>query len=154
VYNARAEADSHVRPVGWELYETSDWDYRYRFGGCGGLEGTGVDISGIEPGPDGQLTQTYSHPTYGSGMWVLDEETLEPVAHRSPWRRYPSDADDATIESDSRSVMWAEDSGASPSGTRYAIRWAVDARNSRWVGADREAPPPSTLELHELTPTT
>ncbi|MFC6964785.1 BNR repeat-containing protein [Halocatena marina] len=150
VYNARAESESVVRPVGWEVYETSDWDYRYTFGGCGGLEGKGIGISGLELGADGRLTQTYSHPKYGSGMWMLDEETLEPIEWRSPWNRYPTVAEPADSESH-RTVMWAEDSGHSPEGTLYALRWKVDARNSHWADSDWEAPPPSTLELHELS---
>ncbi|RDZ51343.1 hypothetical protein C5C07_17320 [Haloferax sp. Atlit-4N] len=151
VYNARAEPDSVVRPVGWEVYETSDWDYRYTFGGCGGLDGKGIRISGVEPGPDGQLTQTYSHPKYGSGMWVLDEETFEPIEWRSPWCQYPADAGSTDSESNTRSLMWVEDSGHSPEETQYALRWAVDARNSHWADSDWEAPPSSTLELYELS---
>jgi hypothetical protein len=138
VYSARAEEH------GWEIYQTSDWDYRWAFGG-GGTIGFDVSIGGVEVEDDGRLTQTFEHVKYGSGKWVLDEETLEPVEWLLPHHRYPAhlrgvDSDDEHVQ-----VNWAEDSGDADDAV-YALRWE-SLEPSRDLGYEEE-PAPTTLTLH------
>ena len=152
IYNARNEANSLDKPIGWEIYKTSDWDYKYRFGGIGSIDGEGLQISGVETEPDGQLSQTYSHPKYGTGRWILDEETLEPTEWYSPWSRYPSSLQSVDSDRPEMQVVWDEDIGESSEETRYVLRWEADAGNAVWADSDTEAPDPSTLRLYEFTP--
>ncbi len=74
-YNARwSEAKG-----AWDLVQTSDWkDYTWKVGGTGSLPKLIVINSVIIE--DGKLTQYWDHPTYGSGKWILNEETLKPTA--------------------------------------------------------------------------
>jgi hypothetical protein len=143
VYNARRETD------GWTVYETSDWSHRVTFGGTGTL-GVPLDFSGVTIEPDGRLTQSYDHSTYGTGRWVLDEETLDPVEWRSPWRRYP-DLDET--DSPRLRANWVEDSGDHETDAVFALRW--EARDPRHGGdaAPEETPAPTALRLYRLAPT-
>jgi hypothetical protein len=137
VYNARAEGD------GWAIYETSEWQYRWSFGGRGSIPFE-IEIGPVETLADGTLVQTYDHVKYGSGLWVLDDADLTPTAWRSPWYDYPAAQLAVRSSHDDMQVLWAGDSGESQAGTHYALRWEALERNR-----DRprdETPQPTTLE--------
>lgn len=138
LYNARCESD------GWAVYETSDWDHRFTFGGTGSL-GVSLDFSGVTVEPNGGLTQSYDHPKYGTGRWVLDEERLEPVEWRSPWHRYPDlgEPDDPQLR-----VNWVAD-GGDPEET-FALRWVARDPQHGGDAAPEETPAPTTLRLYRL----
>lgn len=156
VYNARRESE------GWKIYQTSDWDYRYTFGG-GGTLGTPLDFSGVQIESSGRLSQTYDHPKYGRAKWLLDEATLQPVEWRSPWFRYPAAIRRPTADVDYFHVNWTEVAGSSPAdhqplnpgrnGTVHALRWeSMDPRDGREMTRDeRDDLPSSTLEFYEFT---
>ncbi|MCU4974053.1 BNR repeat-containing protein [Halobacteria archaeon AArc-m2/3/4] len=143
IYNARCE--SH----GWNVYKTSDWDYRYSFGGRGSL-GTPLQFSGVEIEPDGRLSQTYEHPKYGSGKWILEEETLEATEWFSPWHRYPETLETTESTDPKMRVNWATDSGDSPDETEYLLRW--EARDPQHGGDSEsaEVPEPTALECYQF----
>lgn len=143
LYNARREAD------GWTIYETSDWGYRYTFGGKGSL-GTPLRFDGVAVEPDGRLSQTYEHPKYGTGKWILDGESLEPVEWLSPWHRYPESLGTVRADHPHLQVNWAEDSGAGPGDDQYALRWeGRDPQYGRDAEQD-EAPPPTPLQWYRF----
>lgn len=71
LYNARFEAGQ------WVIYKTTDWPYRWDFGGGGSLV-IQIQLGPVVLQPDGRLTQWYSHWQLGRGVLVLDEETLLP----------------------------------------------------------------------------
>ncbi|OVE85815.1 BNR repeat-containing protein [Natronolimnobius baerhuensis] len=138
LYNARAEAN------GWEIYQTTDWDYRWAFGG-GGTIPFDIEFDPVEH-ENGRLTQTYEHVEYGTGKWVLEEETLTPTDWYSPWHTYPDDLREVTSDYPGMQVNWAEDSGDAPGETQYALRWETLEENRDRARADD--PPATTLTLY------
>ncbi|AEH35541.1 BNR repeat-containing protein [Halopiger xanaduensis] len=142
LYNARAEAD------GWEIYRTSDWDYRWAFGG-GGTIPFEIEFGPVER-EDGRLIQTYDHVEYGTGKWVLDEEMLTPTDWYSPWHTYPDALRDVRSDYPDMQVNWVADSSDSPGETQYALRWeSLEPNRDR---EREEAPPPTRLTVHEFEP--
>lgn len=140
IYNARAEED------GWEIYRTSDWDYRWAFGGGGSIPSE-ITIGPVEVEADGRLTQTYEHVEYGTGKWILDEELLEPVERLSPWHRYPDHRRDVETDYPGMQVNWVEDSGDAGDAV-FALRWEALEPNRDF--AREEAPTKTPLTLHEF----
>jgi hypothetical protein len=74
LYNARWENGS------WKKYAASTWAYRWDFGGTGSLV-MKISFGPVETAPGGALTQSYSHVQYGSGIWQLNEATLQPESN-------------------------------------------------------------------------
>lgn len=145
LYNARAEDD------GWAIYRTSDWDYRWAFGG-GGTIPFDIELGPVDIERDGRLSQTYKHVEYGSGKWILAEETLDPVEWISPWNRYPAQLEEVTSDDPRMQVNWVADRGTSTNETVYALRWeALEPNRDR---ARDEEPDPGTLRLYAFTHST
>jgi hypothetical protein len=71
LYNARWENAQ------WKIYQTSNWAYRWDFGGTGTLV-LNITFGPIVLEPNGSCTQSYYHVQYGTGVWELDEATLKP----------------------------------------------------------------------------
>lgn len=140
VYNARAEAD------GWEIARTSDWEYRWEFGGHGSIP-FDIEIGPVTVGDTGRLEQSYRHVEYGSGTWILDTKTLEPVDHVAG-SRYPEGVNETQTEYPGMQVNWVDDAGAAPDGVEYALRWETLGPN-RDRKRDRE-PPATTLRCYEF----
>jgi len=145
VYNARFEAGA------WRVRQVTEWDYRWEFGGGGSIEFE-VRVGGVRAGPDGRLTQSYRHPTHGSGTWMLDEATLKPVG-RAPSREARVPKALGSPESKAPGIQvrwhWSEGQGGRP-GVRYALRWETLGRNR---DRPRPGPPPqpSMLRLYTFT---
>lgn len=149
IYNARWEGN------GWKIYQTSDWEWRWEFGGWGAIPSK-VRAGAVQPTEDGYLSQPYSNERYGSGVWKLDPDTLQPVGELPPrGHQLPADLQypqsDFTHEDGSAmQVRWASDLGESDEpGVRYYVRWETLP-----VNRDRprrgKIPEPSTLMLYEL----
>jgi len=142
VYNARYEEG------GWRIYQVSDWDYRWDFSGGGSIRFE-VRVAAVSAGPDGALTQRYSHDKYGSGIWILSEADLRPVGSKPAPIRWPRGLSKPESEYPGMQVRWRSDVGASgESGIRYALRWET-------LGPNRDrprdaAPPPTMLRLYKL----
>ena len=71
LYNARWENAQ------WKIYQTSNWAYRWDFGGTGTLV-LNITFGPITLEPNGGLTQSYYNVQYGTGIWEIDEATLKP----------------------------------------------------------------------------
>lgn len=141
LYNARLENGK------WKLYQTSEWDYRWDFGGKGSIVFE-ITIGAVQVGADGKLTQSFSHPKAGDGIWTLDEKTLQPVAVSKP-AGLPEAV--TRLESDFPGMKTAIciDSGDSGErGVRYIMKWeTLGPYNDR----PRESvPPPSMLRVYKL----
>jgi hypothetical protein len=131
----------------WEISQASDWDWRWDFTGRGSI-GFGITHSNVRPGPEGRLVQTYNHKKYGSGGWVLDEETLRPVGEWNPPATYPEEWTRPRNDTPGMGVKWAGDSGSSgEEGVRYALRWETLGANR---DRPREGPPPEPSRLYLL----
>jgi hypothetical protein len=146
LYNARREEQ------GWRIHQTSDWDYRWD------LRGTGAIVFEITLGPvtvdrRDNLTQSYRHVKYGSGLWRLDEATLKPVgaadlaAQPDPM---PPELYDVQSKEPMMRAAFASDLGrAEEPGVRYLLRWEArpENRDRPYPG---EPPKPTMLRVYQL----
>jgi hypothetical protein len=123
IYNARYE--NHA----WKIRRTSDWKHRWFFSGGGTIE-VDVDLGPVMISKDGSLVQGYKHIKHGNGVWILDEESLKPIAsvpagpellanHNTPASTYPG-----------IKVRWKEDENrADFDEHRYFLRWEAPPAN-------------------------
>ncbi len=144
IYNARFEDGR------WHIVQASRWDYRWAFRGGGSIDFE-IRVGAVRAGPDGRLVQSYRHPKYGAGAWVLDEATLRPLgpAPVDPGGPRPPKAL-TRPESDFPGMRvhwcWSRGEGGEP-GVRYALRWETLSRN-RDRPRKGPLPPPSPLRLY------
>lgn len=138
LYNARLENGA------WKVYRTTDWTYRWNFGGSGSL------VIEIEFGPvtlnaDGTLTQWYKHSRHGRGVLVLNPATLHADQVR-PDAYWP-----ARLEPARRSGMevhWLQARSSADPALVYALRWETLPANQ-----DRprtSVPAPTSLMWYHL----
>ena len=143
IYNARREAG------GWRVYQTSDWDWRWDFGGGGTLIFE-MHVFPVQAHPDGTLTQAYTTLHHGSGTWLLDEDTLKPIRLLPERPAYPPALTVVSSPFPGMRVNWLGDAGDSPEkGVRYVLRWESMPEN-RDRPLSGPLPPPSMLRLYEL----
>jgi len=142
-YNARWEDGR------WRIVQASDWDYRWYFQGGGSIDRE-VQVGRVVLGNGGALEQACSHAKHGSGLWVLDEKTLKPVATARPRRSWPAELNRVESDFEGMQVRWAHDAGGSPDpGVTYVLRWETLPRN-RDRPRPGPLPKPSMLRLYEL----
>jgi hypothetical protein len=141
LYNARLEGGS------WVTYQTSDWDYRWEFGGEGTLEFP-IELEGVVAQPDGSLTQRYFHSEYGGvGAFRLDPETLAAVEDIEPPLPYPKELDIPTSPVPEMGVRWKSDFGADVTDdVAYLLRWETLPSNRDMPRVP--VPAPTELRLY------
>ncbi len=144
----------------WMIRQVSDWsDYRWDFHGGGSIDFE-VRVGTVRSGRDGQMQLNCNYPR-GNVEWILDENSLEPVAAPvapsapKPSQPRPQTAPQAAKREpsgdDSPSfpglgLKTAGDSGSGGTNVRYQLRWHT-------LGPNRDRPrtgplpPPSTLQL-------
>ena len=144
IYNARREGD------GWKIVQASKWAYHWDFSG-GGSIGFEIGLSALSPRGQGRLAQTWHHQKYGSGGWLLDEQTLEPVGTFTPAPTLPSSLGRVESKFIGMHVKMAEDTGRNDRGDgRYVLRWETLGAN-RDLPRPGEAPPPTMLRVYRIT---
>ncbi len=141
-YNARLEQGR------WKIYQTSDWDFRWDFGGLGSLPFE-VGLGSVQLEPDGVLTQSYRNKK-GSGTWILDPATLKPIGHKISTPAYPPSIAAVEPKFPGMRASWSGGAGSSDEkGVRYVLRWET-------LGSNRDRPrsgplpPASMLRLYKL----
>jgi hypothetical protein len=140
LYNARVESGR------WVVHQTSNWDYRWEFGGQGTLVFE-IEVEGVKVQPDGRLTQTFFHAQYGGwGAFELDPETLAAVRTIDPPLPYPKQLDQVESATAGMKVRWSSDWSALSSGHSYLLRWETLDSN-RDMPRD-PAPPPTPLRVY------
>ncbi len=144
IYNARREKD------GWNIYQTSQWNYRWEFKGGGAIPFE-IRIGPVSIESKGRLSQRYNHPQHGAGQWLLDEATLKPIGEQPLQSSFPSALERVESQFPGMEVRWCSDAGTSAEPhARYALRWET-------LGAHRDRPrkeplpPPSMLRLYKLS---
>jgi hypothetical protein len=110
IMNARLE------PGGWKIYQTSDWEYRWDFGGGGSIPFE-IRLSGVR-----NARQEFEHAKYGAGVWKLDEETLRPLATLPRERQWPAELDKVQSGFPGMRVHVQRDG-------RYLLRWETLGEN-------------------------
>lgn len=143
IYNARREAS------GWKIYQTSDWDTRWAFGGGGSIKFP-VKLSPVMVGPDGNLAQYFRNPKNGSGNWRLDPVDLKPVVRVPSLKPMPAEISRLESKRPGMQVRTAADLGKPPRpGTRYILRWETLPPN-RDRPRKGEPPKASMLRVYKL----
>lgn len=145
IYNARREAGA------WKIYQTSDWDHRWNFGGAGSIPAFEIRLSGVRMGAEGKLLQDFYHLKYGTGTWVLNEATLKPVTVLPiATSTLPAELEKPQSTFPDMTVKWVNDSGSSgEAGVRYRLGWETLPPNRDLPRAGK-LPPPSMLRLYKL----
>lgn len=145
IYNARREAD------GWKICQASDWDYRWEFGG-GGTIIFEIHVGPVSVTDDGLLVQSQSHAKRRGGRWLLDAETLKPIAPAPREPAYPKSLGQIEGRIHGFEIRRAHDLG-SLDDTRalYMMQWETRAAN-RDRPYPGPPPPPSMLRVHKLIP--
>lgn len=143
IYNARQEEGQ------WKIYQTSDWDFRWDFGGGGSIP-FDVGLGPVRLEADGTLTQNYHSVKRGSGIWILDPATLKPMGHKVSAPAHPFALEAIESKLPDMRVSWGGDAGSSGEpGVRYVLRWETLP-----VHRDRPRPgplpAPSMLRLYKL----
>ncbi len=128
----------------WNIRPISSWDYRWEFGGHGTIV-VEIVASEIRPAGPGLLQQDFHHVRYGSGRWILDEETLTIKELRSIAPALPAELRKVESSFPGIGVRTASDAGRAPRG-RYILRWETLPAN-RDRPRDPPYPPPSRLEV-------
>jgi hypothetical protein len=153
-YTARREGTS------WRVYQTSNWTWRWDFGGTGGVTVLvtvgGISLSG------GELVQPFSHWKAGSGTWTLDPATLQPTGVFQQGTEIPPSLSvietgmgnlPATIFADMKAYFLGG-RGDGARAARYFLRWEALAPTNRdqarMCGTAVCAMPPGMMRLYEL----
>lgn len=143
IYNARWENGQ------WLIRQVSQWDYRWAFSGRGSIGGE-ISAEAVQARPDGRLVQGFRHARFGSGLWVLDEDTLVPLATCPSPRTVPPELHRLEVTFSGLGVRFAGDKGVPAPGEEFILRWETLPPN-RDRPREGPLPPPSTLRLYRLT---
>jgi hypothetical protein len=135
---------------GWRIRTVSDWAYRWDFQGRGSIEFE-VTHGAVRPAGGGKLRLDYRHVKYGSGAWLLDEETHAVAGKAAAEQPLPAGMDKVESGFPGMRVNLAADTGKPPKGVRYTLRWETLGRN-RDRPREGPAPPPSMLRVIESRP--
>jgi hypothetical protein len=141
LYNARFENGR------WVAHQTSDWDYRWEFGGGGTLVFE-LEVEGVVARADGTLTQRWYHAKNGGwGAFRLDETTLAATASIEPPLPYPAVLDQPQSTTDGMVVRWQAGVGASSDASvTWYLRWET-LESNRDMPRD-VIPAPTELKLY------
>jgi hypothetical protein len=141
IYNARFENGA------WVVHETTDWTYRWSFGGQGTLV-FAIELDGVRVRSDGALVQDYYHAQHGGrGTLRLDPTTLRAVETLAPETPYPRSLDTPESVTAGMIVRWAKDVGTgSDPAVRYLLRWETLASNMDMPQS--AVPPPTRLRVY------
>lgn len=160
--NTQAYA-SRLEECVWKVYLLSDWDYRWDFGG-GGSIGAEIRLSGARTREDGYLSMTWWHLKKGSGVWEIDEATLQvvgaypetksdlPEELMTPTLDYPGmtvrTASGRRDTQDDTDDFYDEKTSGHSGGETLLLRWETLSANRD--KPREEIPPPSELRLYVL----
>ncbi len=130
----------------WVEYQLSDWDSRWEFGGLGSLDSK-VRVGGVQRTEKHGLTMTFDHWKEGSGRWVLDEESLEPVREidRS---NLPEVLNMPESENPNMNVRTIQN--PTEDGFAYVLRWETLPPNRDRPRPLHEVPEPEMLRIFEV----
>lgn len=137
----------------WNIRPISDWQGRHIFKGGGSgpaTFGTSLSVRSARQHGDDLLAVPFSHWKAGSGMLVLDEQTLEPVDIVPQPEIYPTSIRQVESDFQGMRVNWRRGRGDQPAdGGFYVLRWETLPPNR-----DRPRPKPwpenSDLVLYRI----
>lgn len=139
IYNARREED------GWEIYQATDWGFRWEFGGRGSINNR-VGVRPVQPEAD-RLTQQYWVDTVGVQKYALRKSDLKATEELPLDNKYPAYLD--AVRADHPEMQVNTVTNETEEGEVYLLRWESLKRNR---DRPREEPIPSArpLELYHV----
>lgn len=139
LFNARREH------AGWQVHQSSAWDYRWEFGG-GGTIPFAIRIGPVQTEEDGTLSQATQHCRHGTARPLLESDSLRVTGPaREPPLPAPRDAQRNHILG--LVTNHAEDSDTDgEKGVRNLLQWDTFPAN-RDHGQDDELPFAATLRV-------
>ncbi|MEK6477676.1 BNR repeat-containing protein [Catalinimonas sp. 4WD22] len=140
VFNARREDE------GWKIYQATDWDFRWDFGGRGSLNSR-VSVFPVVV-EQGQLTQQYWIDTLGLQKFLLDEENLSTVKALPVDKGYPEDLE--KVRSTFPGMRVNLETEQTDEGDIYTLRWETLTRN-RDLPREGDLPDASPLMLYHVS---
>ena len=146
--NTQAYA-SRLENGSWKVYQLSDWDYRWEFGG-GGSIGAEIRLGGADVSEKGHLRMTWWHLKKGAGIWKIDEKTMTVVgSYPENKRDTPEALAHVELGYPGMTVRTADSRGERPpNGERHLLKWETLPANRD--KPREEIPPPSELRLYVL----
>ncbi len=142
IYNARREDD------GWNIVQTTDWDYHWEFGGGGSITFE-IRVGSVSVNDQGMLVQTQSHAKRRGGRYQLDPETLKPIGPAPREPGLPSGLGRVESRFPGMQIRRANDLGQEEEGVRYLMQWETRPPN-RDRPYPGDPPPPSMLRVFKL----
>ncbi len=134
---------------GWSIHQVSDWTYRWWFEGGGSIIND-LNLGQVTVLPSGGLALDYWRRQEGAGRWLLDEETLRPLATWPSATPLPEPLMKPNSDFPGMEVRIAEDEGAGPDpARRYVLRWETLPPN-RDRPRTGPLPEPSPLRLYTV----
>ena len=141
---ARSEGEA------WQVAKLTDWDHRFELAGPGTLPRYDIHLGAVRPGNAGELQLEFGHVKKGSGVWVLDEQSLAVLRTEPAKPHYPRSLWKVESSFPEMRPRYADDAGTSGEpGRRFILRWET-------LGANRDKPrpepwpEPSMLRVVEL----
>lgn len=134
----------------WRIVPLTAWDHRHEFSGGGTIERYEINLDAVRPAARGELRLGFGHVKYGSGEWVIDEDSLrvlrtEPKSLTVPRRLWK-------IESKFPGMRFHTTADTEPSPVprqRFMLRWETLPANRDKPRA-KPWPEPSMLRVVEL----
>jgi len=143
IYNARWEGNS------WKIYQTSDWEVRWEFGGYGSIPSR-VGAGPVRVLADNHLVQEFHHWKHGDHTWLLEPETLQPIRLVTVGIQRPQELDRVRSDFPGMQVQWRNDSGLTgEDGVRYMLRWETLEPN-RDQPREGPLPAPANLQVYKF----
>ena len=134
----------------WHVVQLSRWSHRVEFTGGGTLPKYDIRLGAVQPGAEGELRLEFGHAKEGSGVWVLDEESLAVLRTEPARPRYPRSLWKVESTFPGMTVRYADDQGSSGEpGRRFILRWEALPAN-RDKPRPEPWPEPSMLRVVEL----
>ena len=138
IYNARLESE------GWKVYQTSDWTGAWLPAGYGTVEAV-IRVYPLRADPSRRLLLPYSHRDHGVGVWILDDETLRPVATLPGLTRQLPEEFAAVGTGMKRHWLLGARPSGNEGGPEFALTWESLPENRDKPQA--RVPSPSCLKL-------
>jgi len=133
----------------WTNEQITDWKFRWIFQGNGSIASELI-LGNFRLSDDGRFVFGYWRKDTGSKELLLDAKTFKIVGEREATPNYPPSIDNVESTFPGIRVMKAFDTGKSPDGSTYMLRWETLNVN-RDRKPEGELPPPCILRLYKYS---
>lgn len=152
-YDAAGNSQAHLARFEedrWNIVPLTTWDYRWDFSGGGTLERYEINLDAVRPAGAGELRLAFGHVKFGSGVWVIDEDSLRILRKEPKPPTTPPGFGKIESKFPGMQARSASDAGSTNvPRQRFILRWETLPAN-RDKPRDKPWPEPSMLRVIEL----